>query len=167
MKKTTACEPGTKNLTPDILFTSVKKDKTWLQKFMGKFRSKENAIVNNEQITDITKIDNKSTENINKQPIVKYRKLNGRELIKKMIELSYWSGILLKRPYLKREFIFENYQDALKFLNLVAKKATEINHYPKITIVRNKVFIMLRTNEVDGITTFDIELAKYIDIIGT
>jgi len=95
----------------------------------------------------------------------KYQKLSGRELIKNINALSCWSGMLVKRAFLKREFLFMNHEKALKFVNSVSEKAVALNHFPKITFNRNAVCITLRTNEIDGISTLDIELATAINAL--
>ena len=100
---------------------------------------------------------------LNKPGNCKYVQLKNRELFKHVRSLSLWSGMLLKRPHIKREFIFHDFADTMKFVNTVSEIAKKLNHYPKISIMKNKVLIVLRTNEVDGISTNDIELAKQID----
>jgi len=93
----------------------------------------------------------------------KYIKLTGRELVKTVRTLSLWSGLLVKRPHLLREFLFPNSAEAVKFVNSVIEKAATLNHFPKIVIVKNRVAITLRTTEIDGISTNDIELARLIE----
>jgi len=48
-------------------------------------------------------------------------------------------------------------------VNSVIEKAATLNHFPKIVIVKNRVAITLRTTEIDGISTKDIELAQLIE----
>jgi 4a-hydroxytetrahydrobiopterin dehydratase len=93
----------------------------------------------------------------------KYIKLTGRELVKCVRTLSLWSGFLVKRPHLLREFLFPNSAEAVKFVKSVIEKATALNHFPKIVFVKNRVAITLRTTEIDGISTKDIELARLIE----
>ena len=91
----------------------------------------------------------------------KYIRINGRELIGLMRSLRMWSGVLRRR--LEREFIFQTTDDALCFVNYVQGIALRLNHYPKITLLKMRVMIQLRTTEVDGISNKDVELAQLID----
>ena len=91
----------------------------------------------------------------------KYIKVNGRELIGLMRSLRMWSGVLRRR--LEREFVFQASDEALQFINSVHGIALRLNHYPKITMVKMRVMVQLRTTEIDGISNKDIELARLID----
>jgi len=91
------------------------------------------------------------------------RKLYGRELIARLREFPYWSGVLMKRPHLRREFTFTDYRKAIIFVNLVSEEALLASHYPKIVNSHLNVAITIRTVEVDGISLKDFALAKAID----
>jgi 4a-hydroxytetrahydrobiopterin dehydratase len=93
------------------------------------------------------------------------RKLNGRELIMRLRQFPYWSGILLKRPHLRREFAFSDHRKAIIFINLVSEEALLASHYPKIINSHLRVSITLRTVEVDGISNKDFALARAIDLV--
>jgi pterin-4a-carbinolamine dehydratase len=103
----------------------------------------------------------------NKEPALSsHKKLKHRELIDVLRKLQFWSGATYKRPYLKRDFQFANGDIALKFVQSVAVVAKEMNHYPKVTLYKSRVGVVLRTYEVDGISTRDIELAFKVDAVG-
>ena len=93
--------------------------------------------------------------------VPKYIRINGRELIGLMRSLRMWSGVLRRR--LEREFFFQNSDEALRFVNYVQGVSLRLNHYPKITLLKTRVLIQLRTTEVDGISNKDVELAQLID----
>lgn len=93
------------------------------------------------------------------------RKLTGRELIMRLRQFPYWSGILLKRPHLRREFAFSDHRKAIIFINLVSEEALLASHYPKIINSHLHVAITLRTVEVDGISNKDFALAHAIDMV--
>ena len=157
MSGTTAVEPFALTVVPESkpLLIPNKNTKTLLQRFLDQIKwNKPN---------EMAIVEYFPRKLFNTRPIVKYQKLQGRELIKKITALSYWSGMLSKRAFLKREFIFPNHEKALKFVNSVSEKAVELNHYPKITFNRNSVCITLRTNEIDGISTLDIDMATAIN----
>jgi 4a-hydroxytetrahydrobiopterin dehydratase len=90
-------------------------------------------------------------------------KLTGRELVQKIRSLDGWSGLLIKRPCLHREFVFANLNTAVMFVYIVSAEANIMRHYPKINMVFNRVSVTLRTALVDGITNRDIALARAID----
>lgn len=110
-------------------------------------------------VTDLIIMDQRLTQYDNT------RKLYGRELISRIRDYPYWSGVLLKRPHLRREFTFTDYRKAIIFINLVAEEALLASHFPKIINCRLKVAVTLRTVEVDGISNKDFDLAKAIDVI--
>ena len=89
-------------------------------------------------------------------------KLSARELIAHLNYIPYWQGMLLKRPNMQREFILKDHRKAQIFVNKVMDIAVRINHFPKITVISNKVLIGIRTSEVDGITQKDLMLAHHI-----
>jgi len=92
-------------------------------------------------------------------------KLSARDLIANLIHIPYWQGMLLKRPNMQREFILKDYRKAQIFVNKIMDIAVRVNHFPKITVIRNKVLIGIRTSEVDGITLKDLKLAQLINSI--
>ena len=154
MSGTAAVEPFALTVVPESKPTQ--NTKTILQRFLDQIKwNKPN------EVTTIVEYFPRKINN--PKPIVKYQKLQGRELIKKITALSFWSGMLSKRASLKREFLFPNHECALKFVNSVSEKAVALNHFPKITFNRNAVCIILRTNEIDGISTLDIDMATAIN----
>jgi pterin-4a-carbinolamine dehydratase len=159
MSNTSAVEPFALALVPEskplLAKPLPKKTKTILQRFMAQLKW-------NHQ-NEVAIVEYFPRKTFNTKSNVKYQKLHGRELIKKITELSFWSGMLSKRAFLKREFLFPNHECALKFVNSVSEKAATLKHFPKITFNRNAVCITLRTNEVDGISTLDIEMATAIN----
>lgn len=58
---------------------------------------------------------------------------------------------------------FENFNDAMQFVNLVAGCAQRLDHHPKITIDYNKVNLELTTHDVEGVTDKDMKLANEIE----
>jgi 4a-hydroxytetrahydrobiopterin dehydratase len=75
--------------------------------------------------------------------------------------MSSWS----QRPdALERDFEFEDFSAAMKFVNAVAAAAEEANHHPDILIHGwNKVRLTLSTHSEGGLTEKDHELARRID----
>lgn len=67
---------------------------------------------------------------------------------------------------LERKFQFENFSDAMVFVNKVAEIAEERNHHPDILIHDYKhITITLFTHEKNEVTKKDEEVAELIDAI--
>ncbi len=64
---------------------------------------------------------------------------------------------------LLREFKFKDFNQAIIFVNNIAKLAEEENHHPDIFISYNKVKLTLTTHKSGGLTTKDFALAYKID----
>ncbi len=64
---------------------------------------------------------------------------------------------------LVRNFEFEDFNDAMDFVNAVADVAEEAQHHPDIDIRFDNVSLSLTTHEVKGLTEDDFELAGRID----
>jgi 4a-hydroxytetrahydrobiopterin dehydratase len=78
---------------------------------------------------------------------------------------SNWSEIDDK---LQKEFQFDDFTQALDFINRLAQICEKMNHHPHIDWVYNKVKLSLSTHDVgDIVTDKDKELASEIDILLT
>lgn len=67
---------------------------------------------------------------------------------------------------LVKEFEFDNFSEAIKFVNKILPLAEEANHHPDLLIHSyKKVKIMMYTHIEDKITDKDYSLAKKIDSI--
>ena len=58
---------------------------------------------------------------------------------------------------------FEEFMDAIDFVNDLAEIAEEAQHHPDITIKHTKVTLKLTTHDAGGVTELDIELAQRVD----
>ncbi len=58
---------------------------------------------------------------------------------------------------------FEEFMDAIDFVNDLAEIADEAQHYPDIIIRHTKVTLRLTTDDKGGVTDLDIELAQRVD----
>ena len=66
--------------------------------------------------------------------------------------------------YLRREFVFEDFIDAMVFVNNVAQLAEEQQHHPDIDIRYNKVVIATTTHDAGfTVTDKDARLAEAIN----
>lgn len=61
---------------------------------------------------------------------------------------------------LERTFEFENFAEALAFVNRVAGLAEAENHHPDIAVNYNRVTLRWSTHSAGGVTDRDVELAR-------
>jgi len=64
---------------------------------------------------------------------------------------------------IQKQFSFNDFKDAMAFVNRIADIANEENHHPDITISYNKVTIELTTHKIGGLSDNDFILAEKID----
>lgn len=65
---------------------------------------------------------------------------------------------------LKRDYSFDNFRDAVAFINRIAFEAEEQVHHPEIFNVYNSVSIALSTHDAGGkVTEKDVKLAQKIE----
>jgi 4a-hydroxytetrahydrobiopterin dehydratase len=67
---------------------------------------------------------------------------------------------------LERTFTFDNFRDALDFVNQVGELAEAENHHPDIAISYNRVTLRWWTHTAGGITDRDRELAEKTSGLG-
>ncbi|MGM0546096.1 MAG: 4a-hydroxytetrahydrobiopterin dehydratase [Bacteroidota bacterium] len=78
--------------------------------------------------------------------------------------LSSLTGWKHQNDKLTKEFGFDNFRDAIAFINRIAFEAEEQVHHPEIFNVYNTVSISLSTHDAGGkVTEKDIKLAKTIE----
>jgi len=64
---------------------------------------------------------------------------------------------------ISRTVEFEEFMEAIDFVNDLAEIADEAQHHPDILIRYNKVTLTLTTHDAGGLTESDIELAQRVD----
>lgn len=82
-----------------------------------------------------------------------------------LAKINGWSLIRDTEHKLRKQFTFEDFKEALAFVNKVGEIAEEEQHHPDIKIVYNKVQIELFTHAVGGLSENDFILAAKIDKI--
>ncbi len=88
------------------------------------------------------------------------RRLTDAEISDHLSGLDGWE---LLQGKLHRELEFENFVETFAFMTSVALLAEKMDHHPEWCNVYNRVVIDLATHDMDGITEFDVELAKAIN----
>jgi 4a-hydroxytetrahydrobiopterin dehydratase len=91
-------------------------------------------------------------------------RLTSEERATQLAELRGWQAVA-GRDAIQRHFRFADFNEAFGFMTRVAIKAQEMNHHPEWFNVYNRVEVTLSTHEAAGLTSRDIELARFIDSI--
>jgi 4a-hydroxytetrahydrobiopterin dehydratase len=86
--------------------------------------------------------------------------LTESELADLLSTLEGWSA---EDSQLKKRFSFENFAQALAFVNRVGALAEATDHHPDITFGWGHAEIALTTHDRGGVTDVDVALAKQID----
>jgi 4a-hydroxytetrahydrobiopterin dehydratase len=84
------------------------------------------------------------------------------ELKERMKKVPEWE---LEKKHIERTFEFDDFADAIDFVNAVAEVAEEEEHHPDIDIRYNKVRLILCTHSKGGLTDLDFALAERIDTL--
>jgi len=67
-------------------------------------------------------------------------------------------------PALKRNFTFDNFREAFYFMSKAAQLAEKNQHHPQMSNFYNIVDVTLNTDDKQCLSTFDVELAKGLNI---
>jgi len=81
------------------------------------------------------------------------------ELKNRLKKVPEWE---LEKKHLERTFEFDEFSEAIDFVNSVAEVAEEEEHHPDIDIRFNKVRLVLSTHSKGGLTELDFNLAERI-----
>ena len=87
-------------------------------------------------------------------------KLNEEEIQIALEKLAQW---MRDGNSIRRTFEFNDFVEAMKFVNRVADLAESAWHHPDIDIRWNKVTLTLSTHSEGGLTVKDFDLAEHID----
>ena len=68
-----------------------------------------------------------------------------------------------EKSFIVRSVEFEEFMEAIDFVNDVAEIAEEAQHYPNMTIRHTNVTLKLMTHDAGGVTGLDIEFAQRVD----
>ncbi|MBS1714532.1 MAG: 4a-hydroxytetrahydrobiopterin dehydratase [Armatimonadetes bacterium] len=89
-----------------------------------------------------------------------YVKLTEQELHAALETLPSWT---VSDGRLQREFTFSNYKEGVVFASAVGWEADRLNHHPDMTVSYGKVTVSTVTHDSDGLTPYDVELARLVD----
>jgi 4a-hydroxytetrahydrobiopterin dehydratase len=94
---------------------------------------------------------------------LEYRQLSKDEIEAGLRGLNGWS---IEGEKIGKEFEFDSYKAGVSFAAQVADTADEMDHHPDIEIGYQKVHVCMNTHSVDGLSPYDLELARRIDKLG-
>ncbi|MCP5381008.1 MAG: 4a-hydroxytetrahydrobiopterin dehydratase [Kordiimonadaceae bacterium] len=90
-----------------------------------------------------------------------YKKMTLDEILG---ELEGWNAVQ-GRDAIFKKFTFKNFDLAFAAMTKIAKKAEEMDHHPEWFNVYNRLEVTLATHDANGVTSYDLELAKFIDAV--
>jgi 4a-hydroxytetrahydrobiopterin dehydratase len=88
--------------------------------------------------------------------------LSSKEIKEALKDLPQWEA---EGKAIERTFEFDDFSQAIDFVNGVAELAEEEGHHPDIEIHYNKVRLVLSTHSKGGVTDADLDLAEKIDTL--
>jgi 4a-hydroxytetrahydrobiopterin dehydratase len=87
-------------------------------------------------------------------------RLQEKEIKGKLGSLPGWS---YDGGRLHKEFQFDNFTEAFRFMTRVAPVAESMNHHPDWSNAYNKVVVDLATHDAGGVTELDISMAEQME----
>lgn len=86
--------------------------------------------------------------------------LDEEEIEQRLDELGDWDR---EGKDIQKVFEFDDFTQAIKFVNDVAKLADRYQHHPDIDIRWSKVKLSISTHSEGGLTAYDFDLAHEIE----
>ena len=91
-------------------------------------------------------------------------KLSPEEIALKLSGINAWA-LDEEKNVISRRYMFENFADALAFVNLVGAIAEKMDHHPDIKLGWGYAEFEITTHDAGGLTEFDFDLAGAIEEI--
>ena len=88
--------------------------------------------------------------------------LNAQDIKAWLKKLPSWD---LEKKHIERVFEFDDFSQAIEFVNGLAEIAEEDDHHPDIDIRYSKVTLRLSTHSEGGLTDLEFEVAEKIDTL--
>lgn len=87
--------------------------------------------------------------------------LSESDINKKLEGLKDWK---YEEGFLRKEYKFSNFLEAVEFVNRTAILAEDLGHHPDLFIHSyNKLNVQVKTHDQDAVTEKDFELAKGLE----
>jgi 4a-hydroxytetrahydrobiopterin dehydratase len=72
---------------------------------------------------------------------------------------------VIDEHHLERNYLFNNFQEALEFTNQIGAIAEQEDHHPDILLSYGKVKVQIWTHKIDGLSESDFILAAKYDAL--
>ncbi|MFT5681425.1 MAG: 4a-hydroxytetrahydrobiopterin dehydratase [Myxococcota bacterium] len=93
-------------------------------------------------------------------------KLTDTERDTALAELTDWS-LVDGRDAITKTFTFKNFNAAFGWMSRVALLAEKMEHHPEWFNVYNRVEVTLSTHDVGGLSSFDVRMARAMEIFAS
>lgn len=85
--------------------------------------------------------------------------LSSEQITERLVNLPSWH---LEGQQLRCTYRFENFVEAIAFVNRLVAPAETLGHHPDLSIAYNQVTVVLTTHDAGGLTALDFALAEQI-----
>jgi 4a-hydroxytetrahydrobiopterin dehydratase len=85
------------------------------------------------------------------------------DVLERLKTLTEWELFKTNDDAIRKTFTFQNYLDGLTFLNVIAKKADELNHHPDLCLGFKKLTVTWSTHDIGGLHDNDFICADMCD----
>ena len=89
-------------------------------------------------------------------------KMTAEQVESSLADLPDWTEV---SGEIQRTYQFDDFVEAMKFVNAVADAAERAQHHPDILVRYNKVTLTLTTHDAGGITEKDFDFAQVVDAL--
>lgn len=91
------------------------------------------------------------------------RRLTPEQIERELESLDGWKR---EGDFIVKVFEFERFMEGIRFIGSVARVAEELEHHPDIKVRYTTVSLALQTHSAGGVTKWDVQLARAIDLLG-
>ncbi len=91
------------------------------------------------------------------------RKMTEAGRVEALARLKGWRDV--DGRAIRKEFAFQDFNQAFGFMSRVALKAESLNHHPEWLNVGSRVEITVTTHDAGGVSELDVALAAFVDSI--
>jgi 4a-hydroxytetrahydrobiopterin dehydratase len=78
-------------------------------------------------------------------------------------ELDNMDGWIFKNNRISKSYHFDSYMEGIKFVNILAEKAEELNHHPDLIIGWCEVSVSFTSHDQGGVTSACLKMAKAVE----
>jgi len=86
--------------------------------------------------------------------------LSSQEIESELASAPLWQ---LEGKEIVRTFSLPSFEEAIRFVNLVAVHAEKVDHHPDILVQYSKITLRLSTHDANGLSSRDFAFAKAAD----